>query len=76
MKKNINEIRYQIQIDNYNHITQYNDNINSHINVNSYYLSNETNPRFVVITVLELQAKINILDKKIENIKQIYIYRN
>ena len=27
---------------------------NSHINVNVHYLSNETNPGFVAITVLEL----------------------
>ena len=33
------------------------DNINSHINVNLYYLLNETNPGFVTITILELQAK-------------------
>ena len=33
-------------------------NINSHINVNFYYLWNKTNQRFVAITVLELQAKI------------------
>ena len=33
------------------------DNINNHINVNLYYLSHETNQRFVAITVLELQAK-------------------
>ena len=33
------------------------DNINSHINVNFYYLSNKTNQRFVAITVLELQRE-------------------
>ena len=31
-----------------------NDNVNIHINVNIHYLSNETNPGFVAITVLEL----------------------
>ena len=30
---------------------------NNHINVNLYYLSNEINPGFVAIAVLELQAK-------------------
>ena len=40
--------------DDFNHITQYNGNIISHINVNFYYLSNETNPSFVAITVFEL----------------------
>ena len=39
---------------NSNHISQYNDNINSYFNVYIYYLSNETNPGFVAITVLEL----------------------
>ena len=41
----------------FNHISYYNDNINSHINVNFHYLSNEINQRFVAITVFELQAK-------------------
>ena len=34
------------------------DNINSHINVRFYHLLNETAPRSVAITVLELYAKI------------------
>ena len=34
------------------------DNINSHINVEFYYLSNETTPGFVAKTVLEIYAKI------------------
>ena len=33
------------------------DNIDSHTNENLHYLSNETNPGFVAITVSELQAK-------------------
>ena len=40
------------------------DNINSHINVKFYYLSNKTNQRFVAITVLELKAKIFKKSKK------------
>ena len=43
---------------NFNPISYYNNNINNHINVNFYYLSNETNPGFVALTVLELWAKI------------------
>ena len=43
----------------FNHITQCMDNINSYMDVNFYYFSNETNPRFVAITALELQAKIS-----------------
>ena len=39
---------------NFNHITKYTDNINSWFTVNSYHLSNKTNPRFVAITVWEL----------------------
>ena len=39
---------------NFNHITKYIDNINSHFNVYFNYLSNKTNPRFVAIVVLEL----------------------
>ena len=35
---------------NFNNIT----NINSQITVNFYYILNETNPRFIAITVLEL----------------------
>ena len=35
-------------------------NINNHINVNFYHLSNETNPGFLAITVLELWEKISI----------------
>ena len=31
--------------------------MNIYINVNSYYLSNETNPRFVAITVLSYKQK-------------------
>ena len=34
--------------------TYLNDNMNSHINVNFYYLLNETNLRFAPITVLKL----------------------
>ena len=36
----------------FNHITKYMDNINSHINVNFHYLSNVTNPIFVAITIV------------------------
>ena len=39
---------------NFNHITGYNDNITSHINVTFYYLSNEINQRSVAKTVLKL----------------------
>ena len=38
------------------------DNINRHTNVNSYYLLNETNPRFVAI------GKIIFKIKKRENV--------
>ena len=38
----------------FNHISYYNDNVNSHINVNFYHLSNETNPRSLALTVLEI----------------------
>ena len=38
--------------------------MNNYINVNLYYLSNETNPRFVAITVLELKAKIFLKNRK------------
>ena len=42
----------------FNHISKYNNNnINGHIYVHFHYLSNETNPGFVAITVLELWAK-------------------
>ena len=39
---------------NSNHIPNFNDNVNIHINVNFYYLLNETTPGFVAITVFEL----------------------
>ena len=53
------------------------NNINSHTNVNFYYLSNKTNQRFVAITVLELQAKTYFINKDITkktvNLLQFYI---
>ena len=39
---------------NSNHISYVIDNMDIHINVNFHYLSNETTPGFVAITVLEL----------------------
>ena len=36
---------------NFNDIIKYIENINSCFNVNLYYLSNKTNPRFVAIAV-------------------------
>ena len=38
----------------FNQITWYNDNLNNHINVYFYYLSNETNQISVAVIVLEL----------------------
>ena len=49
------------------------DNINRCINVNFYYLSNETNPGFVSITGLELYAKILLKTKKTENLAKFCI---
>ena len=43
------------------------DNINSLIIVDFHYLSNETNPGFLAITVLELKAKIFQKIKKLSN---------
>ena len=34
------------------------NNIDSHTNINFHYFSNETNPGFVAITILELWAKL------------------
>ena len=36
------------------------DNINSYINVNFHYLLNETTPKFVAETVLELENSANL----------------
>ena len=41
----------------FDHRTLCNDNTICYINVDFHYLSNETNQRFVSITILELQAK-------------------
>ena len=39
---------------NPNHMSYFNDDLNIHINVDFHYLSNETTPGSVAITVLEL----------------------
>ena len=64
-KKLLSIIKFLYTGANFNYISKYNDSINNHINVNFHYLSNETNPRFVAITVFELQAKVSL---KIKNL--------
>ena len=57
-------IKFRSTEDDFIQITWYKDNINCQINVTFYYLSNETNPRFVTITVLEF--KPNNLTNKVK----------
>ena len=55
MKKNsVKNIKFLYTGANSNHISKFNDNVNIHINVNFHYLSNETTPGSIAITVLEL----------------------
>ena len=50
------------------------DNIDNHFNVTFYYLSNETNLRFLAITVLELWAKKSLeTEKNWKNIASLYV---